>query len=161
MGEIGNYMSALVKELLRNYYDIDDNSKLDLDTAIGVLIASGEFSEEEIIILQLTIDQAHHSEISKVVGWKKTAINDKVNKIAKKIADYLGAEYQDEKILKEVGLRLGRELTPEEEKFCWKVIRAGRSFKGLNIYNFKDKHDTRGKDKTKGQVDLQEMREEV
>ena len=154
-------MSALVKELLRNYYDIDSTSKLDLDTAIEVLIASGEFSEDEIIILQLTIDQVHHSEISKVVGWKKTAIADKVNRIAKKIADYLGAEYQDEKIIKEVRVRLGRDLTPDEEKFCWKVIKAGRSLKGINIYNFKDKHDTRGKDKTEGQVDLQKVREEV
>ena len=156
-------MSALVKELLRSYYDADDGSKFDLDTAIKALIDSGEFSEEERIILRLTIDQSSNSEISKAVGWKKSTVNNRINKIAKKISDYLGAEYQDEKILKEAELRLGRELTSDEEKFCWKVIRAGRPMKGINIFNFKDeKRDTeRGKDKTKRQVDLQEMREEV
>ena len=144
-------MSALVKELLRSYYNADDSSKFDLDVAIEALINGGELSEEERIILKLTIDQAHHSEISKVVGRKKSTINDKLNKIAKKIADYLGAEYQDEKIIKETEVRLGRELTPDEEKFCWKIIRAGRPMKGINIFNFRNgKHDTkRGKDKTK------------
>lgn len=155
-------MSTLVKELLKNYYNIDDGSKLDLDTAIKTLIGSGEFSEEERIILQLIIDQAHYSEISEVVELKKSAINARVNKIAKKIADYLGAEYQDEKVIKEVALRLGRELTPDEEKFCWKVIRAGRPIKGANIFNFRcGEHDKRGKDKTERQVDMQEVRQEV
>jgi len=156
-------MSALVKELLRNYYDIDDASKLDLDTAIEALIDKAEFSEEERIILQLTIDQSTNSEISKAVGWKKSTVNNRVNKIAKKISDYLGAEYQDEKIIKEVGLKLGRELTSDEEKFCWRVIRAGRPIKGINIFNFKDKKDVtkEGKDKTEGQMDLQTVREEV
>ena len=152
MGEVGHkIMSALVKELLRNYYSVDDSSKFDLDTAIAALIDSGELSEEECVILRLTIDQTHHSEISKVVGWKKSAINIKINKIAKKIADYLGAEYQDEKIIKEAEVRLGRKLAPDEEKFCWKVIRAGRPMKGINIFNFRDgKYDTeRGKDKAK------------
>jgi len=156
-------MSALVKELLRNYYDIDDASKLDLDTAIEALIDKAEFSEEERIILQFTIDQSTNSEISKAVGWKKSTVNNRVNKIAKKISDYLGAEYQDEKIIKEVGLKLGRELTSDEEKFCWRVIRAGRPIKGINIFNFKDKKDVtkEGKDKTEGQMDLQTVREEV
>ena len=145
-------MSALVKELLRDYYSIDDNSRLDVDTAITYLIESGEFSDEERIILQLFVDQSSNSEISEAVGWKKSTINNRINKIAKKISDYLGVEYQDEKILKEAALRLGRELTPDEEKFCWKVIRAGRPMKGINIFNFKSKkHDAnRGKDKTEG-----------
>ena len=145
-------MSSLVKELLRNYYSVDDSSKLDLDTAIEVLIDRGEFSEEELVILKLTIEQAHHSEISKIIGWKKSAINDRLTKISKKIADFLGVEYQDDKLLKEVAFRLGRELALDEEKFCRKVIRAGRPIRGINIFNFRDgKHDTeRGKDKTKG-----------
>lgn len=143
-------MSSLVKELLRNYYSIDDSSKLDLDMAISSLIGSGELSDEECIILQLVINQAHHSKISKAVGKKKSTVNNKITKIAKKIADHLGAEYQDEKIIKEAELKLGRELTPDEEKFCWRVIRAGRSIKGMNIFNFKDKNAKRGKDKTKG-----------
>jgi len=145
-------MSSLVKELLRNYYSVDDSSKLDLDTAIEVLIDRGEFSEEELVILKLTIEQAHHSEVSKIIGWKKSAINDRLTKISKKIADFLGAEYQDDKLLKEVAFRLGRELALDEEKFCRKVIRAGRPIRGINIFNFRDgKHDTeRGKDKTKG-----------
>ena len=156
-------MSALVKELLRDYYSADDSSKFDLDIAIEALTNNGEFSEEERVVLKLTIEQTHHSEISKIVGRKKSAINDRLNKIAKKIADYLGAEYQDERIIKEAKIRLGRELTPDEVKFCWKVIRAGRPMKGINIFNFRTKkHVTkRGKDKTKGQVDLQEVREEV
>jgi len=146
-------MSALVKELLRNYYNVDDSSKLDLDTAIKTLIDSGEFSEEELIILKLTIEQAHNSEITKIIGWKKSAINDRLTKIAKKIADFLGAEYQDDKLLKEVAFRLGRELTNDEEKFCWKVIRVGHPIKkGVTIFNFRNgKDDTkRGKDKTEG-----------
>ena len=155
-------MSALVKELLKNYYNVDDSSRLDLDTAITALIESEEFSEEERIILQLTIDQAHNSEIAKVVGRKKSTINNRVNKIAKKISNYLGAEYQDEKIIKEVEARMGRELTPDEIKFCWKVIRSGRPIKGINIFNFREEYDTeRGKDKTEGQVDVQTVREEV
>lgn len=155
-------MSALVKELLRNYYSIDDSSKLDLDTAIGVLIGNSELSEEERIILQLTIDQAPNSEISKVVGCVKSTVNARVGRIAKKLADYLGAEYQDEKIMREVKLRLGRELTPDEEKFCWKVIRAGRPIKGVNIFNFRCGKDAkRGKSEAEGQVGLQKVREEV
>jgi len=152
LGEVGHkIMSTLVKELLRNYYNIDDSSKLDLDMAIKALIDSGKFSEDERIILKLTIEQVHHSGISRVVGRQKSAVNAKINKIAKKIADYLGAEYQDEKILKEVEFRLGRALTPDEEKFCWKIIRAGRPIKGINIFNFKArKYAKRGKDKAKG-----------
>lgn len=150
-------MSTLVKELLRNYYNVDDSSRFDLDIAIKTLVDSGAFSEEELIILKLTIEQAHYSEISKIVGWKKSAINDRLSRVAKKIADYLGAEYQDDKILKEAAIRLGRELTHDEEKFCWRVIRIGHPMKkGTNIFNFRDgKNDTkRGKDKTKGQVDV-------
>jgi len=146
-------MSALVKELLRDYYNVDDSSKFDLNTAIEALIANGELSEEERVILRLVVDQTHNSEISKVIGRKKSTVNNKINKIAKKISDYLGAEYQDEKIIREAEVRLGRKLTPDEEKFCWKVIRAGRPIKkGINIFNFRNgKHDTkRGKDKTKG-----------
>jgi len=145
-------MSTIVKALLRNYYNADDSSKFDLDIAIKSLVNSGKLTENELIILRLTIDQVHYSEISRVVGLKKSAINIRLNKIAKKIADYLGVEYQDEKIIQEVKLRLNRDLTYDEEKFCWKVIRGGRPIDGVNIFNFRNgEHVTkRGKGKTKG-----------
>lgn len=143
-------MSSIVKELLKNYYSIDDSSKLDLDMAINVLIKHDEFNEEERIILKFTIEQVHYKDISEAIGKKKSTVNGKFNKIAEKIANYLGEEYQDEKIIKKVEFRLGRKLEPDEEKFCWKVIRAGRSIKGVNIFNFREQDAKRGKDKTEG-----------
>jgi len=145
-------MSSIVKELLRNYYSIDDISKLDLDTAIASLIDCGELSKEECIVLQLTVDQVNRNDISKMVGWKKSNINIRFNVIANKISNYLGAEYQDDKIIKEVEFKLGRKLTTDEEKFCWKVIKSGRPIDGINIFNFEVGINVtnRGKNKTKG-----------
>jgi hypothetical protein len=131
-------MSTIVKEMLRNYYNIDDSSKFDLDRAIESLARQGSFSSEDLIVIKLTVDGVHYKEIAKVIEETASNVNFRLIKVAGKIADFLGDEYKDEKILREVASRLGRPLTSEEENYCWKVIRAGHPLKkGVSIYNFK------------------------
>jgi len=131
-------MSTIVKEMLRNYYDLDDSSKFDLDRAMESLARQGSFTSEELIVLKLTIDGVHYKEIARLIEETASNINFRLIKIANKIAEFLGEDYKDEKILKEVASRLGRPLTAEEESYCWKVIKTGHSLKkGISIYNFK------------------------
>ena len=153
-------MSTLVKELLKNYYNIDDGSKFDLNSAIEVLASRGDLNADELIILQLTMEQAPPAEVAKAVYVGKSALNRRLTVVARKISDYLGREYQDEKIMEAVEVKLGRKLTAEESTFCWKVIRSGRPIKGVNIFNFRIEDNGKitkrceCEDKAEGQVDM-------
>lgn len=130
-------MSTLVRELLRNYYGIDDSSKFDLNSAIEVLASRGDLDADELIILRLTIEQRHYAEVAKAVGLTRSTLQRRLTDVSHKLAEYLGKDYQDDKIIEEVEAKLGRKLTTEESTFCWKVIRSGRPIKGVNIFNFR------------------------
>ncbi len=149
-------MSVIVRDMIRNYYDLDDSSRFDLDRAIEKLVKCGALDGNDLIILKLTLDGTHYSDVARIVGCGKSAVNRRLLSIANKLSDELGEEYQDDKIIKAVELKLGRPLTKDEEAFCWQVIQAGHPLKkGLSIFNFKAGED--GfilDDKAEGQVDL-------
>jgi len=150
-------MSAIVKELLSNFYNIDESSKFDLETAIKSLAKNGELTDEDILIIQLLIENTSIPEVTRILKIPRNTLVRKINEISDKIARFLGEEYQDDKLLFEVEKRLGRPLTEEEIKFCKMIIKRGRAIQGINIYNFKIKKDGRiikGKDKKKRQVDV-------
>ena len=150
-------MSAIVKELLCNFYNIDESSKFDLETAIRLLAQSGELSNEEILIIQLLIENASIPEVVKILKIPRNTLVRKIDEISDKISQVLGEEYQDDKLLFEVEKRLGRPLTEEEIRFCRIIIKRGRAIQGVNIHNFKIRKDgriTKGKDKKKRQMDV-------
>jgi len=150
-------MSAIVKELLSNFYNIDESSKFDLETAIRTLAENGELTDEDILIIQLLIENASIPEVIKILKVPRNTLVRKINEVSDKIAQFLGEDYQDDKLLFEVEKRLGRPLTEEEAKFCKIVIKRGRAIQGVNIYNFnirKDGRVTKGKDKKKRQMDM-------
>ncbi len=127
----------IVKDLLRNYYNVDDTSRLDLDRAIKYLVETNTISDEERIVLKLTIEQTDTRDIARTVNLGVTTTKRRLDSVSAKMADYLGVEYQDIKILKEVEDKLGRKLTPEEEQFCWGIIRRGRGIRGVSIFSFR------------------------
>jgi len=131
-------MAVIVKDMLRNYYDLDTTSKIDLDRAIQSLIDCETLVGDDLIIMQLIIEGANYREISKIINRNTRYVSTRFNDLAQTLADELGDEYQDTVILKRVSDKLGRPLTSDEEKFCWKVIRSGQSLgDGLSILNFK------------------------
>jgi len=130
-------MSAIVKDMLKNYYSLDIDVRLELDTAISDLVNSDVITDDEIIILRLTLDGTPHKIICTAVNLSKSTVNKSIIKIASRIAERLGGEYQDTKIISETEKRLGRPLTKKELSFCKKVIKGGRAVgDGKNIYNF-------------------------
>jgi hypothetical protein len=151
-------MSAIIRELLKNYYSLDESTKLDLDRAIKTLADAGELDDQDILHIQLIVEQASFSDKMKVLGICQSTMKLRFISISSKIASFLGEDYQDKKILEEVTRRLKRPLTEVEEKFCWEVIRRGRSLGGgINIYNFKVDENGQivvGEDKEEGQVDV-------
>lgn len=149
-------MSAIVKELLSNFYNIDEGSKFDLETAIESLAKNGKLTDEDLLIIQLLIEKASIPEVIEALKIPRNTLVRKVDEISDKIAQLLGEEYQDTRLLFEVEKRLGRPLTKEEVRFCEMVIKRGRAIQGVNIYNFKIKNGRiiKGKDKKERQVDV-------
>ncbi len=143
-------MSAIVREMLRNYYTLDDSSRFDLDRAIETLINRGELDGTQLIMLRLTTDGVRQQEIAKAVDVPRKQVSREIIKICSKLADELGDEYKDTKLLKEVENRLGRPLTKEEEAFCYKVLKAGHPIGSLSVLNLKGGEDERDRDKDEG-----------
>jgi len=147
---------VIVKEIIRTYYFCEESVKLDIDSAISQLSESGALSEVELLVLAITKEQYSLNAASELVGLSKSKIGRVLDAACQKIADHLGPEYQDTKILRAVETRLGRKLTPEEEFFCWKKITDfGRNkYSNISIFNFKITKDGKiiglGEDKTKG-----------
>jgi hypothetical protein len=131
---------VIVKEIIRTYYNCDENVRLDIDSAISTLSKEGILSDVELVVIAVTKEQYSLIEASKLVGLSKSAIGRKLDDACEKIAVCLGSEYQDDKILDLVESKLGRKLKSDEKKFCWNKIRNfGRDKStNVNIFNFKN-----------------------
>jgi len=138
---------VIVKEILRTYYSCDDNVRLDIDSAISMLSKDGTLSDVELVVIAVTKEQYSLVEASKLVGISKTSIGRELDRACEKIANYLGHEYQDDKILSLVENKLGRKLRPAEKKFCWNKIRNfGRDKStNVNIFNFNESRKNKAK----------------
>ena len=148
-------MSTIVRELLKNYYSTTDNERIDLNRAIDYLVKTEQIVGDDLIILKLTMEESPSDVIAKAVDSSKVTVYKRFIYVSGQIADYLGEDYQDTKIIRGVEEKLGRKLTEEEEKFCWKVIKRGRPLKdGLSILNFEEKDGKDTEDKTEGQVGM-------
>ncbi len=149
-------MPVIVKDLIKRYYQVDINTKLDLDIAIQELSKKGTIDADSIVILGMVIEGVENSKIADAIGVSVSTLNRKLNDISDKIAVYLGGMYDDSRILLTVEEKLGRPLTDEEVLFCWFMIKFyGRDInRNLSIYNFKldgkGKFVPRIEDKTEG-----------
>ena len=132
---------VIIKDIIRTYYACGETAQFDVDEAISRLAKVGVLTEVELVVLMATKEQYSLILIGEMIGLTKSAIARNLDSACKKIAKFLGPEYQDEKILKCVEVKLGRKLTPDEEFFCWKKIRDfGRNkYSNINIFNFKIK----------------------
>ena len=133
-------MSVIVKDLIKNYYQVDSSTRFDLDFAIVTLAKKNVLSGEELIIIKLSMEGVERSEIAKTIGAaSSTSVSNKLNEASDKISSYLGKDYSDEKILDQAEQKLGRPLTETEIAFCWYIIKLyGRDCnKNLNIHNFR------------------------
>ncbi len=149
-------MPVIVKDLIQRYYQVDLNTRLDLDTAIQALSKQGIIDADGIVILGMVMEGVESSKIADAIDVSISTINRKLNDISDKIALYLGGTYDDSRILLTVEEKLGRPLTDEEVLFCWFMIKFhGRDInRNLSIYNFKadgkGKFVPRTEDKTEG-----------
>lgn len=132
---------VIVKEIIRTYYDCDENVKYDIDSTIAQLSKDGELSDIELVVLSTTKEQYSLKAAGELLGISKSATGRALDSACNKIAEYLGSEYQDEKILKLAEKKLCRKLTTKEQEFCWKKIKDfGRNrYSDVNIFNFKIK----------------------
>ncbi len=153
-------MSVIVKDLIRNYYHVDESTQFDLDLAVKDLAKSGGLSSDELVVIKMTMEGAERHTIAEAISASSSStVSKRLNSASKKIAAYLGDAYSDERILNRAEQKLGRPLTETEIAFCWFMIRFhGRKInKDLNIYNFRIGRDGRfiaREDKTEGQVDV-------
>lgn len=131
---------VIVKEIIRNYYSYEEDVKLDIDHSIQELTKQGKLSDVEVIVLAITREQYSFSCANELLGISKSTFGRALNSACKKISDYLGEEYKEEKIIKEVESKLKRKLTEEEIEFCWMKLKDfGRNkYSNLSILNFKD-----------------------
>lgn len=149
-------MSVIIKDLIKNYYNLDSNAKFDLEYAIKVLAKQEKLSTAELIVIRMTIEGATQELIALAINTSLKTVDNRLNEASDKISNYLGDSYSDDQIIKKVEQRLGRPLTESELAFCWFMIRFhGRKVnKELNIFNFRidgnGRFITKGKDKTEG-----------
>jgi hypothetical protein len=139
-------VSILVNDLLRNYYkDIDVEAKLDLDWAIKQLRKENELDYNDLLLIKLLKRQCSILEMRRSLRCSVRTTHRKKQIVCSKIANKLGAEYQDYIIILKVQRRLERSLTDEERLFCWLVInKFGRFDKRINIFNFKERVELDG-----------------
>lgn len=132
-------MAVLVKELLKNYYINDIDTKLDLDGAIKNFESCGEFDTNDKKIIDLIKEQYTPLEIAFKLNISVSTVHRKRGMICSKISKRLGISYQDYKIILQVQQKLDRNLTDDERRFCWYIInRFGYKHDNkLSIYNFK------------------------
>jgi len=153
-------MSVIVKDLIRNYYHVDESTQFDLDYAIKTLAERGALSSDELVVVKMTMEGAERHIIAQAINASSsTTVGNRLGEASRKIAEHLGGEYSDEKIINRAEQKLGRPLTETEIAFCWFMIRFhGRKInKDLNIFNFRIGRDgrfTTKEDKTEGQVDV-------
>lgn len=129
---------VIVREILKSYLVADTVIRYDIDSAIEYLAERGDLSERQLQIVN-GIKEYSVRELAELLGIHKRTVEYNLNKACSKIADYLGESYQDSKLIVAAEARLGRKLTPEEEKACWYIIRnyGNRRVGRINIFNFK------------------------
>jgi hypothetical protein len=128
----------IVKEAISNYYNLDDDTRIDIDNAIGNLVRVDTISNKEIFIIELMKLGYSVKQMSLKTGMREGSLHRVINRVCNKISVYLGEGYNNDKLYELVELKLGRELTREELDFCKKIISHSRLIKGSNIYNFKE-----------------------
>lgn len=132
-------VAVLVNELLKTYYTVDIDTKLDLDLAIRELKCSGELDQNDLEIVSLTKMQYSVPDISFKMGWSFATTYRKRSILTSKIAKRLGIIYQDFKIILQVQKKLGRQITEDERVFCWYVINhlGYKHDYRMSIFNFR------------------------
>ena len=129
---------VIVKEIIRSYYTCSDAVRMDIDDAISTLSKRGILDEKELLVIHLTKEQHTKADINEVAGIPSSSVGRVLDRACGKIAEYLGEEYQDDKLLHMVEEKLGRPLTDKEIDFCLYRMRNLRSDGAarLNIFNF-------------------------
>lgn len=147
---------VIVKDIIRTYYSCDENVKFDIDSTIEQLTKDGALTNKELVVIAVIKEQYSLTEASDVLNISKSTVGRLLDSACEKIADSLGAEYQDSKIIRAVEKKLGRKLTVREEKFCWRKIKDfGRNkYSTISIFNFRMTRDGKivesGKNKAEG-----------
>jgi len=147
----------IIKEILRTFYNCDENVKIDVECAMKNLSDTGGLTNEEYLVINATREQFNLASIAALLGMddsvaSKMAVSRIFERACGKLVETLGPDYQDTKVLKAVEIRLRRPLTKDEEYFCIKKITDNRLMQDdeINIYNFRIEEDGRivkGEDK--------------
>jgi len=148
-------MSVIVKDLIKNYYQVDSSTQFDLDFAIRTLAKKGILCPEELVVIKMIMEGAERQKIVDATGLSTPTIDRKLNEASEKVSKYLGEAYSDEKIINMAEYKLGRPLTETEIAFCWFMIRFyGRKVdKNLNIHNFRIARNGRFVPRDEGQAE--------
>ncbi len=130
-------MSAIVKELLRTYQNIDDDTRMDLDDAIELLENDGKLSEKNRVIIRLLKEGYTVTSMCEVMGRKRRAICYQIRATTDLVATVMGEEYSDQHLLEMVEKKLKRSLTSDELQVCLHIIRNWGFDSKISLFNFK------------------------
>jgi hypothetical protein len=128
-------MSATVRTIVEMYSTIasrdkiDDMlvQKIDVERAMEVLSANRVLTDMERQVLAVASTGCSRNNGAQQLGIYRRKFVRLLNSACKKIAEYLGEEYSDERVLDLAEVVLGRSLTKEERK---KVLQTLMRFGG-------------------------------
>jgi predicted DNA-binding protein (UPF0251 family) len=128
-------MSATVRTIIGMYSTIacrdkiDDMlvQKIDIDRAMGILSANRTLTDMERQVLVVASTGCSRNSGAQQLGIYRRRFVRLLNSACKKIAEYLGEEYSDNRILELAEVKIGRRLTEEEHR---KVLETLMRFGG-------------------------------
>lgn len=117
-------MSVTVRTLVTMYSEIAardkiDNmllQKIDIDRAVEVLSANRTLTDMERQVLAVASTGCSRNNGAQQLGIYRRKFVRLLNSACRKIADYLGDEYSDNRILELAEVKIGRRLTEQERK---------------------------------------------
>jgi len=129
-------MSVIVKFIIKNYYKVSEDDRLDLDIAASTLYKQDLLTKKEQQILDLFKEQYTPKEVAQMLDIHLATLYRSFNSLVEKLSCAMGMD--DAQVISLVEEKLKREVTEEEKKFCEYVItRSGyRINRQINIFNF-------------------------
>lgn len=115
-------MSVLIRELIRNYNNLDIDAKIDLDKSIAVLIGTDVIDIEDIAIIEFYKQGHSLVVIAELIGRSKRTILRRLKNIVGMLGDDMGEPYLNDSIMRELQKRLGRTLNEHELILCRQIF---------------------------------------
>ncbi len=87
----------LVRSYIKKYYQLDSETKIDIDSALTYLLDNNLIDSIDGNILLYVAERYKPSEIAKLLSIDRRRVHERLNKVSRLIAERLGVPYLDEK----------------------------------------------------------------